>query len=315
MDVGFLDIMEDYKTGPQPIFVNGACVTTTPNSSITNNSMTDTDIWNDASCGKGMKSDLLELITASIVADGLSRYGSHRAFNMLPDLRNWTFQDLPHTPDFNKSILSGSDAVIMPSDPSFVVQRMNLQAVGYAYQASSTSDYLATSVTCIYILIAGAHVLWVTCYGATSSSWDTITELLVLCHNSPPVSVLKSASAGIYHLATYNKVMQVRAESHPRTLHESYVVLVSAGGKRTYAEETDQSSSISPFSSGTDSVVERKRAALHFELMSSAANLGALSTLIFTSNPAAMLGFAYLSTKSSDQGTWQRRVEIDKKYH
>ncbi|MCJ1324857.1 hypothetical protein MMC10_001519 [Thelotrema lepadinum] len=315
LDTGFLNIMDEYKTRPQRIFLNGTCEITRTNASVTNNSMTDTDIWNDDSCGKGTKYDLLETIIASMVADGLSRYGSERAFNIQPDLRDWTFKALPHAPGFNNSILSGHDAIILPSDPSLVVQNAIFQVEGYAYYASSTSDYLATSVACIYIIIAGAHAIWILCYGVTSSSWHTVTELLILCFNSPSVSVLKSASAGVRHLATYNKVMKVRMVSPPNTLHEPRVVLLPIEGEEVAVEKLDQDILTCSLANGTDSSSESKRALLPFKVATLASNTGALSTLIVTVHPTALLGFAHSPTDDVNQQNRLSKVEIDKKYN
>ena len=258
MDVGFLDIMEEYKTRPQWIFSNDTC-----GISRTDTSMTDTDIWNDGTCGKGAKMDLLETIIASMVADGLSRYGSERVFNVQSEFRDWTFQALPQAQDFNNLILSSGDAIVMPSDPSLVVQTLTFEVEGYAYYASTASDYLATSVAFIYIIIWGTHVVWVLCHGVTSSSWDTITELLVLCHNSPSGSVLKSASAEIRRLATYNRVIKVRASSRPREPQDPQVILVSTEGKHVEAEASDHDDSIHSHSDGADEFVQLPADAEH----------------------------------------------------
>ena len=45
----------------------------------------------------------------------------------------------------------------------------------------------------------------------TSSSWDTVTELIALCQNSPPTQALNNTSIGIQRYATYTKRVKIRA--------------------------------------------------------------------------------------------------------
>ena len=176
-------------------------------------SLTDTELWNDASCDKGDKRYFIELLVASMVADGLSRFSSHRTFNLSHDTRDWKIKDL-HT--YNSSRLLSSLDGPKQSSPTVPSIWLEVYVNRYAYYPSSTSDYLALAVVCLYILIAGSHVitiLFLPEHRVTSDAWDSLTELLVLCQNSPPPSTtsLKNTSAGIDRLRTYGTIVKVRA--------------------------------------------------------------------------------------------------------
>ena len=209
-DAGYQNIVTALRTRPQFIWdsVAGKCF-----SRMNDPNRTDVELWEDGSCGRGVKDDLKEFMIAATVVDGLSRYGSSRMYNVRPALENWTLQELPYTPDFQNTLLLGGEAVSMPADPSLVVQRLDFEVNGYAYYASTTTDYLATAVAAAYILLALAHTAWALYRRVSSSAWDSITELLVLCQNSPPSAVLHNTSTGIHRLATYTKMVKLRAAS------------------------------------------------------------------------------------------------------
>lgn len=45
----------------------------------------------------------------------------------------------------------------------------------------------------------------------TSSSWDTVTELLALALQSPVPDTMRGSGAGIERLGTYQQIMRLRA--------------------------------------------------------------------------------------------------------
>ena len=113
---------------------------------------TDIDLWNHDECNNGGKHMLLELILASVFANGLSRYGSRRAFDMNSrnDLFQWELKTLPKASDYYASLLSikpHHDAILPPPvDSNYVRLRMRVEVVGYDWYASGSSDYLAIAV-------------------------------------------------------------------------------------------------------------------------------------------------------------------------
>lgn len=206
-ETGFAGSVTDLRTRPQQLLdtSSGKCVYR-----MTNPSVTDTQLWNDFSCGQQSRLLYPEWVVATIVADGLSRYGSQRVYNVQPDLRDWTL-DTPAT--FNSSRLLAHLETSSSLPVGFVAQWLAIDVVGYAYYACTTTDYLALAVAGVYILLALSQVLWTLwpTHLVSSSAWDTITELLVLCQNSPPPATLEDASAGIDRLGTFGKVVKIGA--------------------------------------------------------------------------------------------------------
>jgi hypothetical protein len=210
IDTGIAGVTEDYRGRPQPIWSRS---TSRCEYAMMATSSTDTDLWNDSTCNKGDKRYFIEMLLASMVVDGLSRYGSHRAYEMHPDTRDWQLRTL-HT--YNSSrLLSGLGT--FKGFPNEVPSAwLEVFVNGYAYYPSSRSDFLALAVVCLYIVIAGSHViatLLLPQHRVTSSTWETLTELLVLCQNSPPpiAGQLRNASAGIQRQRTYATIVKVRA--------------------------------------------------------------------------------------------------------
>ena len=181
---------------------------------------TDVDRWNRGECYNGNKHMLLELILASVFANGLSRYGSRRAFdsdsmNSRNDPLQWELKTPPKASEYYASLLSNKphhNAVLLaPSNSDYVELRMRVEVVGYAWYASGISDYLAIAVVVMYMLVALAHTVWVLRKGVTSSSWDTVTELLALALRSPVSDALRGSGAGIERLGTYGRLTRLRA--------------------------------------------------------------------------------------------------------
>ncbi len=180
---------------------------------------TDVDRWNRGECGNGSKHMLLEYILATLFANGLSRYGSHRAFDPSSmtarnDPLQWQLTTLPKAPAYLASLLSNKphhNAVLPPPAHSHYVRlRMRVDVAGYAWYASGFSDYLATAVVATYMVMAVAHTVWVLAKGVTGSSWDTVTELVALALRSPVSEALSGSGAGIERLGTYGRLARLR---------------------------------------------------------------------------------------------------------
>ncbi|KAK3176835.1 hypothetical protein OEA41_008160 [Lepraria neglecta] len=216
-DVGLSTVFDDMRAQGQSRWNDSTktCVLQRPDPTDT-----DVDRWNRGDCGNGGKHMLLEFILASIFANGLSRYGSHRAFdlssvNSSNSPFRWELKTLPKASNYYASLLSNKprhNAILpAPANSGYVELRMRVQVVGYAWYASSFSDYLATAVVVTYMLVAFAHTVWVLKKGVTSSSWDTVTELLALALQSPVPDALRGSGAGIERLVTYKRLIRLRA--------------------------------------------------------------------------------------------------------
>ena len=216
-DVGLPTVFNDMRTKPQPVWNGKSC-----NYQMLNDTDTDVNLWNRLDCGNGGKHQLLEMILASSIANGLSRYGSRYAFdqasigNSPSNPTQWSLKSLPKASDYYSSLLRNKpqNDAILPPPPSatsdHINLRMKMQVVGYAWYVSGFSEYLAIAVIVIYVFVALAHTVWVVSTGVTSSSWDTVTELLALALQSPVTDTLRGSSAGIERLGTYRRMAKLR---------------------------------------------------------------------------------------------------------
>ena len=188
-------------------------------------SYTDVDRLNSDTCNYGSIQVLIEVILASTFANGLSRYGSRRAFNLSgvynsKDPFSWILNKPPWAPQWEHSLVdinARHNAVLPPpSHSNFVTLRMQCEVVGYSWYAHTITDYLATAVVGIYMLVAIVHMIWVLSFGVTSSSWDTITELLALALRSPIPDSLSGCGAGVKILGTYNRLVKLGARGEAK---------------------------------------------------------------------------------------------------
>ena len=97
------------------------------------------------------------------------------------------------------------------TDADQVKLHMHVQVAGYTWYANGVSDDLAIAVVILYMFIALAHTLWVLTTSVTSSSWDTVTEILTLALESPVSDALKGFGAGVERLQTYRRMIKVMA--------------------------------------------------------------------------------------------------------
>ena len=241
-DVGFSTLLDDMRAHGQ------SRVNKSTNRCVLQPSdptETDVDRLIRRECDNGGKHMLLELILASVFANGLSRYGIYRAFepssmNSSDNLFQWELQPLPKTSNYWASLLSnkpGHNAILpAPANSGYVDLQMRVEVVGYAWYASSSSTYLATAVVVTYMLLATAQTVWVLKNGVTSSSWDTVTELLALALRSPVSDALRGSGAGIERLVTYGRLTRVRTMKEEG--EERLVLLID--GEKKYLKEGEK---------------------------------------------------------------------------
>ena len=212
-DAGFDSFTKRLRTEQQFLFINGTCMF-----GMLDPSLSDHDLWNVIMCSESgtTKSAFAELVIARLVSDGLSRRYSHIPFSMQPSLQNLQDKGTPHDTDYPARLLEGSrkhNAIVIPDDSTYVIQRADFFVNGYGYMAASWSDKMATAVVGVYLLFSASHVLWTLLVTqVSSSSWDTALELLLLAYNSVPTSTLRGTSAQIGRWNTYRRIVKVRAE-------------------------------------------------------------------------------------------------------
>ncbi|KAL9109263.1 MAG: hypothetical protein Q9227_006018 [Pyrenula ochraceoflavens] len=188
------------------------------------NETTLTDDWTDAdSSTQGGRIRVLETIICSFLADGLSRAGSYRVFNTTGLLSNWSLAMYDPLPDFHNKILKGRPALRKPDLPSedFVTLHTRMMITGLAFRAT-LAGYLATVVLLMHAVLAIGFSCWITFHKRISHSWDSISELIALSHNSQPtVGCLKNTGAGIECGKTFARVARIRVVHSPSVERDS----------------------------------------------------------------------------------------------
>lgn len=178
------------------------------------NGSTLTEDWvNSDLTNNGGKTRFLEAIIGNVLADGLSRYGSHRVFNTTGPSSEWPLAMYDPRPDFDNRILKGKTAFESPNVPSVnlttIDSRMHIS--GYSYQIT-LAGYLSMVVLLTHMVMSSFHIAWVLLHNRrTSSSWRSIAELVALAQNSQPaLNALKNTGAGINSTSTSARVAKVR---------------------------------------------------------------------------------------------------------
>ncbi|KIX00567.1 uncharacterized protein Z518_09632 [Rhinocladiella mackenziei CBS 650.93] len=138
-----------------------------------------TDILNDPGDPYWSWIQVVELILASYIVDGMSRVGLEEHM--------------------------GQQSV----DNSRIVT-VTTTIQGYAYMASATADYLAIAVLLGHATIAFVYTGYVLWTRRTSGCWDTIEELVALAHSSRPTSALANTSTGIHRSSTMSQRVRIR---------------------------------------------------------------------------------------------------------
>jgi hypothetical protein len=89
--------------------------------------------------------------------------------------------------------------------------RMETQVNGYAYSFDSITTKIAIIILMLHASLAVCHSIYEMMSGLSSSSWDSVAELLALAMNSSPTKTLQNTCAGISQLATMKLLVRVVA--------------------------------------------------------------------------------------------------------
>ncbi|KAF8850522.1 hypothetical protein BDZ45DRAFT_751682 [Acephala macrosclerotiorum] len=166
-----------------------------------------TQVSGNESSPADLQITLLETIISSVFADGLSRSGSAKTDSEWQDA-------------FNPPLSQSGDVATL---------EVSMQISGFTYQGSPT-EYLAMAALFVHIVFALSHTIWILTKKETSTSWDSVSKLLVLAQNPRPIaSGLKNASANIKHLQTYSQKAKIRATQPPGYEDYDHVELIFFG--------------------------------------------------------------------------------------
>jgi hypothetical protein len=157
--------------------------------------------------------EAVEAILAMMFTSGLSRTNS-----MVAIRGSLKGRDIPGSEDMMNEMLpkkavygAGGKALNYSYTTGDLSTRFVMRTTvnGYGY-GKTTSTILSTIVLFVYSFIALSYVAFNILFSRrTSSSWETISELVALALNSQPSSAMNSTGAGIDTIATHKKNVKV----------------------------------------------------------------------------------------------------------
>ncbi|KAK5105956.1 hypothetical protein LTS08_000071 [Lithohypha guttulata] len=187
-----------------------------------------TEKWSARTSSNGTRTRLIEAIICSVVADGLSRYGSHMVYENATNPMDLSLRSYERLPGFKHRIEKGARALSIPNAPEgqTTTLRVDMQITGFSIRIS-LAGYLAMSVLMAHMLLAIGHVIWMISKRETSGCWSLVTDIITLAYNSRTVApCLKNTGAGVERRSTVRQVARILARPHPETCAMDRVELV-----------------------------------------------------------------------------------------
>ncbi|KAJ9659042.1 hypothetical protein H2198_003331 [Neophaeococcomyces mojaviensis] len=94
---------------------------------------------------------------------------------------------------------------------------------GYGFNSSGITVRLSITVLVIYDVLVVSYLIWTFVTGRTSSSWDSVGELLMLALNSKRATFLGRTSAGVESLSTYRQEVNVKVNELDESLELVFI--------------------------------------------------------------------------------------------
>ncbi|KAI4239729.1 MAG: hypothetical protein L6R40_005474 [Gallowayella cf. fulva] len=144
------------------------------------------------------------IILAGLLANGLSRTGFNS--QLQGEIRT-IFK-----PTINASIPDGDywfsgRGDVFTVDPSasrdWVRLRVDSFVEGYGFGLDGFAPKLTAAVLLLYCALVSAHVVYTLISGVSSTSWDSITEMVALAVNSSPTIHLRNTCAGVAQMGVF----------------------------------------------------------------------------------------------------------------
>ena len=168
----------------------------------------------------------VESLLATVIANALARrdYGRELAGNLLGDsgglsdnretVAEWANQMMP---SHGRAMGPGGNAfnVSLSDQQNSTKFTMHTTANGYAYSSQGSAAQFAMFVLFLHALLAVGHWIYMSWSKQSSSSWDSIAELVALAMNSRRSEVFENAGAGIDSADLFkNQTRVVEREGH-----------------------------------------------------------------------------------------------------
>lgn len=141
----------------------------------------------------------IESVLAMMFTDALARVGSNATLQGelkgRGTLRYFGWEDGPWVDEFMR--FGDAYAVDPPANAKWYSSRLSVSVVGYAFSSEQVTSKIACAILMLHVLLALLHTIYSLRSGLSSSSWDSVTELIALAMNSTPSDALKNTCAGI----------------------------------------------------------------------------------------------------------------------
>lgn len=171
----------------------------------------------------------LEAVLALMTVNGMTRTAPYAA--MVYEFRNetgqWWLDFLPDAATTTFGRPSKSPYVAPANLTEAYSFRMNTDIYGYAYTSQNSGMRTSMIILLAYLPVIVLFLLWSLAAGITSTSWDSLSELLVLALKSrpPPPEVTAGSSAGISSLRPLKERYWIAEDG------EQLVFKLASGGK------------------------------------------------------------------------------------
>ncbi|KAL8866333.1 MAG: hypothetical protein Q9198_008932 [Flavoplaca austrocitrina] len=150
------------------------------------------------------------IILAGLVASGLARTGFES--QLQGEIRT------AFNPTLNASIPDGDYwfngrrdmfTVDPQASKDWVKLRVDSSVEGYGFGLEGLAPKLTVAVLLIYCILVVGHVCYAAISGVSSTSWDSITEMVALAVNSSPTIQLRNTCAGITQMSVFQLPIRV----------------------------------------------------------------------------------------------------------
>ncbi|KAL8682702.1 MAG: hypothetical protein Q9186_001298 [Xanthomendoza sp. 1 TL-2023] len=150
------------------------------------------------------------MILAGLLANGLSRTGF--TSQLQGEIRT------AFNPEINASIPDGNywlsgNKDVFTVDPvaskDWVQLRVDSSVEGYGFGLDGIAPKLTAAVLLLYCALVMVHVVYTLTSGVSSTSWDSITEMMALAVNSNPTKHLRNTCAGVAQMAIFQLPVRI----------------------------------------------------------------------------------------------------------
>lgn len=186
---------------------------------------------------------LVEIVVASLIADGMSRVGFAGLGQVGTQYLN-SLSFLPKEPSESiwKAFMAGTYKFPRPATGSYTVLDWSVQVSGLAYPESNAYT-LALVVLLLHAALALAHIAYVLRTRVFCSTWESFTSLVVLAAKSAnkraesgeeadmsdTYSLFRNAGSGIERYRTMKTEVRIRTKQRPGTNNPASVAASGTG--------------------------------------------------------------------------------------